>query len=313
MSTSIRCVRFVNRHEILMVLPLFLCCCRSGEHAAVAVCEKLPSARNGVLILQRGPLRLRTLDGTILELQEENVNEVGVGAGSGMLAWDDEYWYVADSVPGRRGGHGGCSSIRRLHRDSGSSGSELVVDEVCGLTAVASFEKRLFLGAMGAIRGSIYEVASPREMERLLVNGTAPDGIRAVSVYSDGLLFLSLTQVIWMSVDENVASFREAYVSRRVGDAVISDGEFYVADRYRKAIVAVDSYGARRTLAENLDEVSAVARFGRYLYFMKADSADIWRLDVHGGAPELYFRQTTTAGNESLGIWANRSGLFWVR
>jgi hypothetical protein len=281
-----------------------------------------------ILVLQRWmPLRWIARDEHLHELGADPKRPVDLGGGNKLRGpvWDDRYFYRRHCFKNCDGGTslGVPAAIERIDRATGASTQ--LSDHHYGLHRILLFGDHVYWGIYGhQIGGGVWRVpkaGGKEEQVRIARNPEDEDRVEELTPYPDGILVQGTQSIAWIPAHGMPRTI--VAVEQDAGPAVRDGEAFYVAeggDPYWQSkdsgfIHRVDADGKNTRLAGPVRWPSAIATHGAHIYFMLRDSGDVWSVPKAGGAPTVVVQNGPRKRqcDETLGLWADDRGLFWLR
>jgi hypothetical protein len=266
------------------------------------------------------PLRWIAQDSHLHELAADPLSPIDLGPSDQFKSgvWDDKYWY-------RRRCYEHCvaqtdmgvpTAVERVDRKTGES---LRLGEGdYGLGNILPFGDFVYWGVYGhQINGGVWRVAKSGGKQELV--RLPDDKIAALHAYPDGILVQGTRTLGWVPMTGAPQLVLE--VRQDIGPGVRDGNDFYVAERGDPYWKSADSgfihrvaNGKDTKLAGPVRWPSAIATFGPNVYFMLTESGDIWSVPKAGGnARVILVGPRIEPCDESLAMWADARGLFWLR
>jgi hypothetical protein len=275
------------------------------------------------------PLRWFGSDKHLYELDSDprRPKDLGHADGFKSAVWDDKYWYRAKCFENcdNRTSMGRPVAVERIDRVTGESNRLGKGDY--GLGNIRLFGDYVYWGVYGhQIGGGVTRVSKAggdQEDIRIAKDAMHEDKIEELRGYPAGILAQGTRTIAWIPANgERPRMILE--VSKDMGPAVLDGDSFYVAERGDPYWQSKDSgFIHRVAVADGKDTKlagpvrwpSAIATFGSNVYFMLKESGDIWSVPKDGGETRVVLPNGPRLEpcDESLGLWADERGLFWLR
>jgi hypothetical protein len=256
--------------------------------------------------------------------QLSNRSLLPVDRGEGVLVADERYQYDRECQHG-------CDRERSTSLGRGLgivrvdpvTGQRLRLTRAySGISTVLPYREHVYWGTYPhAIGGGVYRVHRGGGDVTELWSG---DKVGDLVPYRDGILVIGERRIAWLPASGGAATI----VTRRGRSAAVVAGDaYYVAEYGDPYWDSADSGSIRRiprtggravTLAGPLRWPTAIAVRGDAVYFVRRESSTIWMVPTTGGAVRAAIPSIEPDGKESpcaesLGLWADDRGLFYLR
>ena len=274
------------------------------------------------------PLRWFSSNEHVYELASDPIHPKDLGHADNFKGaiWDDKYWYRPKCFEDcdNATSMGRPVAIERIDRATGES--KRLGKGDYGLGTILPFGDYVYWGVFGhQIGGGVSRVpkAGGDQEAIRIVEDRYEDQVEELHPYTDGILVQGTRTLGW--IPANGGRQRMILeVSEAMGPAVLDGDSFYVAEMgdlywqskdsgYIHRVAVAD--GKDKKLAGPVRWPSAIATFGPNVYFMLKDSGDVWSVPKNGGKARVVVMNGPRLEpcDESLGLWADERGLFWLR
>lgn len=264
------------------------------------------------------PLRWAAQDGHFHELGADPLHPTDLGPSSEFKStvWDDRYWYRVrcyhDCEP--RTDLGAPVAIERVDRVTGER--VRLTEDDHGIHGIALLDDHVYWGIYGhQIGGGIKRVRTRGGPQETVLTRQRIERLHA---YDDGILVEAVAMVGWIP---KVGEPTQLLAARGIGGAARDGDDVYVAERGDPYWQSSDSGYIHRIhdgkdikLAGPVRWPSAIAAYGPNVYFMLSETGDLWSVPKAGGPVHLVIAGPRIEPcDNSLGLWADARGLFWLR
>jgi hypothetical protein len=285
-----------------------------------------------ILVHRAMPLRwYHAVEKRYYELAAEPLRPKDLGGTAEIkgAVWDDKYFYRVRCFEdcGNRTSMGNPLAVERIDRSTGES--VRLGKGAYGLNGIVLHGDHVYWGVRGSpnmIGGGVTRVAKAGgTQERIRIdNGSDHDDkVSRLQPYPDGILVEGERTLAWIPANGDPPR-KILEVERQLGPAVRDGDSYYVAEEGDPYWQSKDSgYIHRITIADGKDTKlvgpvrwpSAITTYRDTIYYMLKDSPEVWSLPKDGGKPHVAVRRHARAEacDESVGIWADERGLFWLR
>jgi hypothetical protein len=265
------------------------------------------------------PLRWIAQDSHLHELDTDPLQPKDLGPSDQFKSgvWDDHYWYrercYADCVAYTD--LGVPTAVERVDRVTGES--VRLGDGGLGIADILPFGDYVYWGVYGhQINGGVWRIPKSGGTQELVTSDH--DKIKALHADRDGILVQGTRTISWIPPS---GPSQVIALMKDIGPAVRDGDDFYIAeqgDPYWKSddsgYIHRVSGGMDTKLAGPVRWPSAIAAFGPNVYFMLRESGDLWSVPKTGGVAKVVLTGPRIEPcDESLGMWADARGLFWLR
>jgi hypothetical protein len=265
------------------------------------------------------PLRWIAQDGHFHELAADPLHPTDLGPSSAFKStvWDDRYWYRARCYDDceELTDMGVPLAIERVDRRTDKRVRLTQAEH--GIHAIAPLGDSVYWGIYGhQIDGGVWRVLKQGGRQEPLLTSQK---IERIHTYDDGLLVEAIAMVGWIPRIGEPSTVLGGIAE--VGAATHDGDDFYVAERGDPYWQSKDSgyihrihAGKDTKLAGPVRWPSAVAAYGANVYFMLSETGDIWSVPKAGGTAKVALAGPRIEPcDNSLGLWADARGLYWLR